>query len=148
MNQKKNVDGSEEFLISLKPEILDERGVIRPILDHPINSVALVESKKNALRANHFHKTDWHYCYVISGCINYYYRPTGTTSTPKMMQIKVGQMIFTPPMTDHTMKFPEDTIFLVLSRNPRDQKAYESDVVRVDMIDNEGTISWEPDSSG
>ena len=64
------------------------------------------------------------------------------------MQIKVGQMIFTPPMTDHTMKFPEDTIFLVLSRNPRDQKAYESDVVRVDMIDNEGTISWEPDSSG
>ena len=53
-------------------------------------------------------------------------------------------MIFTPPMVDHAMKFPEDTLFLTLSRNPRDQKNYEEDVVRVDMIDDTDSISWKP----
>ena len=42
------------------------------------------------------------------------------------------------------MKFPEDTIFLTLSRNPRDQETYEADVVRVNLIDNSGSISWKP----
>ena len=42
------------------------------------------------------------------------------------------------------MKFPEDTIFLTLSRNPRDQETYEADVVRVNLIDPSGSISWKP----
>jgi len=44
------------------------------------------------------------------------------------------------------MKFPEDTVFLALSRNPRDQESYEADVVRVDMLDDTATISWRPDN--
>jgi hypothetical protein len=43
-------------------------------------------------------------------------------------------MFFTPPMVDHAMVFPEDTVFLTLGRNPRDQESYESDVVRIDPI--------------
>ena len=42
-----------------------------------------------------------------------------------------GQMVFTPPMVDHAMYFPEDTKFVTLSRNPRSQQAYEADVVRI-----------------
>mgnify|MGYP007081631892 FL=1 len=53
-------------------------------------------------------------------------------------------MIFTPPLVEHCMKFPKDTLFLTLSRNPRDQEAYESDVVRVKLIDSSDSISWEP----
>ena len=44
------------------------------------------------------------------------------------------------------MKFPVDTLFLTLSRNPRDQKTYESDVVRVNLIDASDSISWKPDN--
>ncbi len=59
--------------------------------------------------------------------------------------VKAGEMVFTPPMVDHGMKFPEDTTFLTLSRNPRDQASYEADVVRVDMLDTEGLTSWKPE---
>ena len=54
-------------------------------------------------------------------------------------------MIFTPPMVDHGMTFPVDTVFLTLSRNSRDQESYESDVVRVDMVPSDGLKSWAPD---
>ena len=53
-------------------------------------------------------------------------------------------MIFTPPIVEHCMKFPEDTVFLTLSRNPRDQKTYEADVVRINLIDPSDSISWKP----
>ena len=53
-------------------------------------------------------------------------------------------MIFTPPMVDHAMKFPTDTLFLTLSRNARDQKNYEEDVVRIKMVDESDSISWKP----
>ena len=64
---------------------------------------------------------------------------------PELLLVKEGQMVFTPPMIDHGMKFPEDTVFLTLSRNPRDQATYEADVVRVDMLDDSDTISWRPE---
>ena len=44
------------------------------------------------------------------------------------------------------VKSPVDTLFLTLSRNPRDQKTYESDVVRVNLIDASDSISWKPDN--
>jgi len=44
-------------------------------------------------------------------------------------------MVFTPPMEDHATIFLEDTNILVMSRNPRDQEAYEADVRRVQLID-------------
>ncbi|SVB84350.1 uncharacterized protein METZ01_LOCUS237204 [marine metagenome] len=46
-------------------------------------------------------------------------------------------MVFTPPMEDHTCIFLQDTMLIVVSRNPRDQETYESDVVRIELIDPE-----------
>ena len=134
----------ENILVDLDKPFLDERGEIQPLVDKLMKSAVLIESKKGSLRANHYHKTDWHYCYVISGSIEYFYRETGSKEETKNIIVKTGQMIFTPPMIDHAMKFPEDTVFLTLSRNPRDQKTYEEDVVRVKLIDNKGLISWNP----
>ena len=53
-------------------------------------------------------------------------------------------MVFTPPLVDHAMRFPVDTTFLTLSRNSRDQKTYEEDVVRIDMLSSEDLITWTP----
>ena len=44
-------------------------------------------------------------------------------------------MIFTPPLVVHTTVFLEDSTFLAISRNSRDQKSYEEDVVRIQLID-------------
>ena len=131
-------------VVKLEKPFIDARGEIQPLVDMMMESAVMIESKKGSLRANHYHKTDWHYCYVISGAIDYYHRLTGSTSTPETMTVKQGEMVFTPPMVDHGMMFPEDTVFLTLSRNPRDQESYEQDVVRVDMMLTEGLTSWVP----
>ena len=121
-------------IVPLEKPFVDGRGVIQPIVDEMMRSAVLITSKKGALRANHYHKTDWHYCYVLEGCIEYYHRPTGSTAEPEKLLVRKGEMVFTPPMVDHGMKFPEDTVFLTLSRNARDHASYEADVVRIDMI--------------
>lgn len=133
-----------DIVVSLEKPYVDARGKIQPLVDIMMQSAVIIDSKKGSLRANHYHKTDWHYCYVLSGSIEYYHRPTGSNLDPECLIAKAGEMIFTPPMVDHGMKFPEDTKFLTLSRNPRDQASYEADVVRVDMLNTEGLTSWTP----
>jgi len=122
-------------IVPLESPFVDDRGAIQPLVDLMMRSAVLITSKKGAVRANHYHKTDWHYCYVVEGCIEYFHRPTGSETEPERILVEAGQMVFTPPMVDHGMKFPVDTVFLALSRNPRDQESYEADVVRIHMID-------------
>lgn len=135
-----------EPLVPLDRPFVDARGAIQPLVDEMMKSAVLIESAKGTLRANHYHKTDWHYCYVLEGAIEYYHRPTGSDAEPERIEVKAGQMVFTPPMVDHAMKFPEDTRFLTLSRNPRDQATYEADVVRIDLVSDQGLTSWKPES--
>jgi len=113
----------------------DERGYIQCLVNFPVKNVSLIFSKTNALRSNHYHKTDWHYMYVLSGKMEYHFRPTGSNEQPKTIVLSKGDLVFTPPMEDHTTIFLEDTELVVMSRNPRDQESYESDVVRVELID-------------
>ena len=123
-----------DVLIPLEAPLLDARGFIQPLLERQMKSALLISSVKGAVRANHYHKTDWHYCYVLKGAIEYYHRPFGAKGKPKFLLVKAGQMVFTPPMVEHAMKFSSATDFLTLSRNARDQKAYEKDVIRVNLL--------------
>ncbi len=134
-----------EPLVNLTKPFVDKRGSIQPLVDLMMKSAVMIESKKGSLRANHYHKTDWHYCYVISGQIQYFYRQVNSKEDPKILVAESGNMIFTPPLVEHCMKFPEDTLFLTLSRNSRDQDTYEADVIRVNLIDTSDSISWSPD---
>ena len=131
-------------VVKLESPFVDIRGNIQPLVDQMMRSAVMIESKAGSIRANHYHKTDWHYCYVVSGEIEYLHRPTGSDAVPEVIAVHQGEMVFTPPMIDHGMKFPVDTVFLTLSRNPRDQETYENDVVRVDFISTEGLKSWTP----
>ena len=142
-SQDKNLP--EKEIIELENPFIDQRGEIQPLVDKIMKSAVMIHSKAGSLRANHYHKTDWHYCYVMSGSIEYFHRRTGSKKEPVKIVVKQGQMVFTPPMVDHAMKFHEETIFLTLSRNPRDQETYEKDVIRINMIDSKGLISWSPD---
>jgi quercetin dioxygenase-like cupin family protein len=123
-----------EIVVPLEAPIIDARGAIQPLVERTMKSALMISSKKGAVRANHYHKTDWHYCYLVSGAMEYYHRPTGLKAPPKIVVVKAGQMFFTPPMVDHAMKFTKDSVFLTLSRNFRDQQAYEDDVVRIKLI--------------
>ena len=131
-------------LVNLSKAFVDKRGSIQPLVDLMMKSAVMINSKAGSLRANHYHKTDWHYCYVISGKIEYFHREVNSNKDPELIIVEKENMIFTPPMVEHCMKFPVDTLFLTLSRNPRDQKTYEADVVRINLIDPSDSITWQP----
>ena len=134
VTEKEKASWPKEPLVSLEKPFVDSRGAIQPLVDEMMKSAVMIESKKGSLRANHYHKTDWHYCYVISGRIEYHHRPHGSDQVPEVVVVKQGQLFFTPPMVDHAMVFLEDTTFLTLGRNSRRQEVYEADVERIDMV--------------
>ncbi|OGL59646.1 MAG: hypothetical protein A3J27_15110 [Candidatus Tectomicrobia bacterium RIFCSPLOWO2_12_FULL_69_37] len=121
-------------IVPVEKPFVDARGVIQNLVEAGMRMAVVITSKKGAVRANHYHKTDWHYCYVLSGSIEYFHRPVGSQAAPERMLIRTGQLFFTPPMVEHAMRFPEDTVFLTLSRNDRHHEAYEADLVRVQLI--------------
>ncbi|MFA7249542.1 MAG: cupin domain-containing protein [Dehalococcoidia bacterium] len=126
-------------IVPLDAPFVDDRGAIRPLVEADIRSVLIIESKAGAVRADHYHHSDWHYLYVISGQMIYWYRPHGDTSPPRRIMVEAGQLIFTPAMMEHRTDFPVDTVCVTLSRNQRDQAAYEADVVRIQMPVDETT---------
>ena len=125
----------KEGLVQLEPPHSDDRGKIQSLVNFPMKNLSLISSKKGVVRSNHYHLTDWHYMYVLSGSFDYYFRPTNSGEELQCVQVKAGEMIFTPPMEDHATVFLEDCDLLAISRNPRDQKAYEEDVRRIILID-------------
>ena len=146
LTEEEMKDWPKHPLVNLEKPFVDLRGSIQPLVDSIMKSAIIIHSKAGSLRANHYHKTDWHYCYVISGKIKYYYKELNSDKKPDLLIVDKGNMVFTPPLVEHCMKFPEDTVFLTLSRNFRDQETYESDVIRTSLIDSSDSISWKPDN--
>ena len=145
LTEEEMKDWPKNPLVNLEKPFVDLRGSIQPLVDSIMKSAVMINSKAGSLRANHYHKTDWHYCYVISGKIQYYYKELNSAKMPELLIVEKGNMVFTPPLVEHCMKFPEDTLFLTLSRNPRDQETYELDVIRTNLIDSSDSISWKPE---
>ena len=126
-------------LVKLDEAHKDDRGYIQSLVNFPMKNLSLISSKKGAVRSNHYHITDWHYMYIVYGAVDYYYRKHGSDEQPKLEKCIANDLVFTPPMEDHACIFTQDTLLVVASRNPRDQETYESDVVRIQLIDPEET---------
>lgn len=123
--------------IKVKPFRIDERGEMSYLLNKEvkITSALFITSKKGSIRANHYHKKDTHYCFMVEGKMEYIYKDLNTkTKRKRVMIVKVGETVCTPPMTMHAMKFLEDSVFVALTTESRDQKKYERDTVRVKLI--------------
>lgn len=120
----------------IKPFHIDNRGEISHLLDGeiPFTSALLVTSKKGSLRANHYHKKDTHYVFMLKGEMEYGYRNIKQKNNRKRkIIVKEGDLIFTPPMVAHVMRFLEDSIFLALTTEKRQQALYERDTVRINV---------------
>ena len=113
----------------------DARGDMVPILDAVMKSCVLIRSTSGAVRANHYHHTDWHYCYMLDGAVEYIYRGVGSTETPTVVRAVGGQCVFTPPMLEHAMVFTKPTNMLCLGRNLRIQEVYEADITRITPLE-------------
>ena len=115
----------------------DKRGEILSIIDETIRNVSLISCNAKSIRSNHYHKTDWHFIYVLKGSFEYYFKKTNSDEKVQKKIVKKGDLLFTGPVVDHAMFYTEETEIIVLSKNPRDQKTYEEDTVRIDFMNNE-----------
>lgn len=116
----------------------DARGTIRQFFAHDaeninIQSILLISSKAGAVRSNHYHKTDSHYCYLLSGLAIWFEKSVVGMELEHVI-LSPGDMIFTPPMTIHAVRFLEDSQLLVFTTKLRDPEHYEDDTVCVELI--------------
>jgi quercetin dioxygenase-like cupin family protein len=126
-----------DVTVPLDDSFVDQRGEILNILLSPITSIARITSKKGSVRANHFHKTDWHYAFVESGKVLYFEREIGSQSVPEPLVFVPGQMFFTKPNIEHAMLFVEDSTIYTFAKNIRSHDNHESDLIRVSFVTQE-----------
>lgn len=127
----------------IKPEFRDDRGYISRIVEggkYKIHSILYIERKKGSIGANHYHKKDAHYVYVLSGKVKRYEKDM-TKKNPKVYTAVLvpGDLILTEPMIAHKDEFLEDTVILAFTTEDRNQKSYEKDTVREDFFEKDSS---------
>lgn len=130
----------ESPIVPLDVPFENQNGAIQNLLLEKFTSAALIISRPGSIRANHYHKTDWHYTYVIEGAVEYYWRKVGSKEQPKWTVVGPGQLFFTPPMVEHAMCFIHYSVVMTFAKNIRDTEHHEDDVVRVPLKAKE----WDP----
>lgn len=120
----------------IKPLFTDVRGEISQLieLDNRCKTALLITSKAGSIRANHYHTHDIHYTYLFSGKFTYSEKGLEKDSQIETQVINPGDLVETPARKIHAMKFLEDSVMIVFTTEPRDQKKYEKDTVRVKLV--------------
>ncbi len=122
-------------VVKIKPEFTDERGYISRIVNDDkmgFRAVLYITGKKGAVRGNHYHKKDFHFVYCLSGKFRYSEKNMDKPASKKESVIlKPGDLVLSKPMTAHSMEFLEDSVFLAITTEAREQEKYESDLVRL-----------------
>jgi len=116
----------------LPKEFVDNRGAILPI-EHELGNVQVIWSNAGAIRANHYHKTDTHACYLVTGSMDYYWRNHGDVKIHKE-RFTQGTKFTTGPNIDHEMVFTDNSIMVVVSKYSRDPKSYDDDIVKIQPL--------------
>ena len=111
----------------------DERGYLLKILDKGFSSCIEIFSKKGSIRANHYHKKDEHFCYILKGEILFFYRNRKKGSKLNYKVMRKGDLFFTTYDQDHLAYFLKTTHFLSYSSRKRSKFDYENDLVRLNM---------------
>lgn len=127
-------DYPSDPFVPLDDKFKNDNGEILNVLFSECRSVARIGSFRGKVRANHWHRTDWHYALVESGQVLYFERAVGDTEVPTPRLFAAGQMFFTPPNREHAMLFMEDTVIYTLAKNVRTHEEHEADVVRVEFV--------------
>ena len=126
---------SNEIVKNIKPAFEDDRGLITNILEEPISHVAIITSKKNSIRGNHYHPDQIQYVYLISGeyeSISKNLNDKNAKTESKI--IKPGDLVITPPMIAHSMRFLKDSVLLNLTTGQRNSDKFTEHTKRYNLI--------------
>lgn len=119
-------------LIKIPQTFTDDRGTIINIADGSLGDVAFITSLSGSIRANHFHKQDWHLTFLITGGMNYEWQDSKQEKENKLKIVSSGQLVFTPSSTPHKMTFTQDSTFIAISRLSRSHKVYSADTIKLE----------------
>jgi dTDP-4-dehydrorhamnose 3,5-epimerase-like enzyme len=109
----------------------DHRGEIIDVLQKGhIEYATIIRSRKDAVRANHYHKETYQYLFVLEGKLRAVSQMPGEKPTEAILV--ANDLILSVPYERHAFEALEDTTFLVLTRGPRGGEDYETDTFRLD----------------
>jgi len=118
----------------LKIDFKDKRGSISDIFyKKNIEHVAIIKSKPNVRRGDHYHKKTTQWMLITQGSMEYWYKPlkSKAKAKAKMKVLKVGDLVETPPNELHALKIGKNgNEFIVFTIGKRGGKDYEADTFR------------------
>ena len=129
---------SAKYVKKIVPFHTDDRGEMAYLTDpenpFKITEVLWLDSKKGAIRANHYHKKDTHIICLVSGKFEYITKDMSDPNAKiEKTIVNPGEMAISPAMIAHKVIFLEDSLAVVLTTEPRDQEHYEADTVRLEI---------------
>ena len=129
------MENSLEKKWHINPAVSDARGDIINLFEGRIEHIALITSKKGSVRANHYHKKDHQYIYLVSGTFESHSCHVDTPEKRQILSLKPGDIVETPPFVAHAQKFTEDSVFLALTTLQRESGKYEEDTIAFPVIE-------------
>lgn len=116
-------------LVPLDEPFINKAGIIQNLTNCNIGAIAIIHTKAGETRSNHWHHSNWHMLYLISGTVKYYERDLDGSNVT-INEYSAGQMFFTPPNKVHKVEFLEDSIMVSLGKDSKDHESHEKDIVR------------------
>jgi oxalate decarboxylase/phosphoglucose isomerase-like protein (cupin superfamily) len=95
----------------------------------------VIYCKAGTRRSSHYHLTDSHVLYVVSGRMLYWEQPVDGSAPMALCEVPPGEQVFTGPMVSHWTEFPVDTVLVSVSRLHRTHEQHEADLVRVEWFE-------------
>lgn len=108
----------------------DWRGSIKNLLPEgvAVHSIMYISGHPGAVRGSHTHKKDTHYCYVLSGKIEYSWRDADNVTHE--MVLLPGHCVLSEVGELHKFTFLSEGVFIAMATEPRTQASYEDDTKR------------------
>ena len=123
-----------EIIKHIDPAVVDVRGAITNLFEGRIEHIALITSKKGTVRANHYHKKDHQYIYLLSGAYESHCCEVNNPEKRQVLNVLPGDIVETPALIAHAQKFTEDSVFLALTTRQREEGQYEEDTIAFPVI--------------
>ena len=119
----------------INPAVTDVRGEIYNVFEGRIEHIALITSKAGSVRANHYHKEDLQYIYLLSGEYESHCCDVRNPNNRQVLTVKPGDIVETPAFIAHAQKFTKDSVFLALTTRQRESGKYEEDTIAYQVIE-------------
>jgi len=120
------------------PVFTDERGSLWDLLTNEnIKHIGFLDSKKNSIRAKHFHKKEKQYTLILKGKAKVIIKNLlDEKSLIETFELNEMEMILIPPYYYHSVESLTDSQILFFSTITRSDGGYENDTVKVENIES------------